>query len=123
MREKTNSVIKEFLSTIPTQEASYLGYEVFMEFDKIYKDIQGMLADSTSFADMIYRLEDQGKLKPHIAEVYKRLKETPDNNLRAAFTFTFIQSKNNFFLGKETKEGLQFMNSDRNSIQTRLLIL
>tara|TARA_R110002012_G_scaffold126565_1_gene278514 strand:+ start:7158 stop:15557 length:8400 start_codon:yes stop_codon:yes gene_type:complete len=121
MIDKTGSRVKEFLSTIPTQEASYLGYETFMDPDNLYKDLQNILVNSTSFPEMLYRLEESSKTKPHIAEVYKRLKEDSDNNLRAAFTFTFIQSKNNFFLGKETKEGLQFINSDRNSIQNRLL--
>jgi len=121
MLKKTGSIVKDFLSSIPTQEASYLGYETFMEFDNLYKDLQNILADSTSFPIILNKLEKASKVKPHIAEVYKRLKENTDDNLRAAFTFTFMQSKNNFFLGKETAEGLQFINSDRNSIQTRLL--
>ena len=121
MKDKVSSKIKEFLSTISTGEASYLGYEIYMEFDKVYKDVQNILADSTSFPMMLHRLEEASKIKPHIAEVVKRLRETTDNNLRAGFAFTFMQSKNNFFLAKETTEGLQFMNSNRNAVETRII--
>tara|TARA_R100000700_G_scaffold41277_1_gene61209 strand:- start:6674 stop:15043 length:8370 start_codon:yes stop_codon:yes gene_type:complete len=121
MRNKINSQIKEFLSTIPSGESSYLGYENYLPFDTVYKDIQSILADSTSFPIILNRLDIAGKTKPHIAEVVKRLRETTDNNLRAGFAFTFMQSKNNFFLAKETTEGLQFMNSNRNAVETRII--
>ena len=123
MRNKASRVIKNFLSTIPSEQASYLGYEIYMDFDLVYKDLQTVLAGSTSFPIILNRLEEASKFKPHIAEVYKRLKERPDDNLRAAFGFTFMQSKNDFFLAKETPEGLKFMNSDSNSVVTRLLNL
>ena len=123
MRNKASRVIKNFLSTIPSDQASYLGYEIYMDFDLVYKDLQTILAGSASFPSILNKLEEASKFKPHIAEVYKRLKERPDENLRAAFNFTFTQSKNNFFLAKETPEGLKLMNSDRNSVLTRLLNL
>ena len=121
MRNKASRVIKNFLSTIPSDQASYLGYEIYMDFDSVYKDLQTILAGSASFPSILSKLEEASKFKPHIAEVYKRLKERPDENLRAAFNFTFTQSKNNFFLAKETSEGLKLMNSDSNSVLTRLL--
>ena len=56
---------KNFLSTIPSDQASYLGYEIYMDFDSVYKDLQTILAGSASFPSILSKLEEASKFKPH----------------------------------------------------------
>lgn len=120
MRSKVNERVKTFLATIESNENSYLGYKRFIPFETVYADLQNGLAGSTDFAEMLVRMKSMSKTKPHVKQVYDTLQQK-DENLKAAFYFTFALHKNDFVLFKETNNGLVIMDARRNSLQNKYM--
>lgn len=104
--KKLTQAVKELLATVPSGESNWLGQEIYLSRDEVYKALLNIWVGKQSFADMKAALESYTQYKPAYRNVLNFI-NTLDGQKQAMLYSAFALNYNKFLLFKKetTKAG------------------
>jgi hypothetical protein len=104
--KKLTQAVKELLATVPSGETNWLGQEIYLSRDEVYKALLNIWVGKQSFADMKAALESYTQYKPAYRNVLNFI-NTLDGQKQAMLYSAFALNYNKFLLFKKetTKAG------------------
>ena len=121
---KLTGKMRQLLSTIPSNEKTFLGYSKFLPAQDVFRELAKEFAGATNFETMRLRMKNLSEYKPSLKPVYDFMNNM-DKQEAALFRSAFGLSSTQFMLMKfeieEDKLRSKMFNPNENSVERATL--